>query len=126
MKLTKETLRGVIKEVLKEANGDEPATTTTGEPGLRAGEREKVGKGASVQTARVGQKEFAGSSEVTVPEVDVLEAVVARLREIAAAPGVNMAGGSMIQVLERMLKLLGLKAKGGLEADSPAPDSPDA
>ena len=118
MKLTKETLRGVIKEVLKEQ--DEPET------GLGADEREKVGIGKSITGARVGQAEFAGSSEVTVAEVDVLEAVVTQLRKIAAAPGVNMAGGSMIQVLERMLKMLGLKAKGGLEADSPAPDSPDA
>ena len=123
MKLTKQALRGVIKEVLKEAN----------EPALRAGDREKVGVGKSISGARVGQAEFAGSEEVTVAEVDVLEAVVGQLRQNAAAPGVNMAGGGMIQLLERLLRLLGLKAKGGFEADevaapapdAPAPDAPD-
>ena len=131
MKLTKQALRGVIKEVLKEANG--PAEKASDGDGLRAGKRKRVGRTASVAGARTGQAECIGSQEVTVAEVDVLEAVVAKLREIAASPGVNMAGGGMIQLLERLLKLLGLKAKGGFEADevaapapdAPAPDAPD-
>ena len=107
MKLTKETLRGVIREVMKE------------EVDLGASGRGKATRSSTVQQSREKAKTVAGSKEVSIAELQVLETVMDKLREIAQQEGINLATGGMRTLLQRMLDLIEKKAETGSKTEEP-------